>query len=114
MLLLATFTTFEIIAICVVSAMAGLVFGFAICAILSAGSECDDILELEADSRALNDIASVLAKLNVNAKYIDIIDGIDLRTCGRLAKHAHNSPLTYKRISPITTKQLEQLSANNY
>lgn len=45
MLLLATVTTFEIIAICAIAVMAGVVFGFALCAILSAGSRADDAIE---------------------------------------------------------------------
>ncbi|MEP2445615.1 MAG: hypothetical protein ABJI69_00180 [Balneola sp.] len=97
MLLLATVTTFEIIAICAVSVMIGVILGFALCAILSAGSDADDIHEraqLEADSAALKDMAQAFYKCKSNDTYFQIMQSVSDQTFKRLGMHANRRQLT--------------------
>lgn len=88
--MIITLSLFQFIALIAFLLLIGFFIGFATLATLNRDIDFADFNQLEADSNALKDIAAVLANMEPTAKYIDIIDAIDITTCNRIAEHAHH------------------------
>lgn len=89
-IMIITLSLFQFIALIAFLLLIGFFIGFATLATLNRDIDFADFNQLEADSNALKDIAAVLANMEPTAKYIDIIDAIDITTCNRIAEHAHH------------------------